>query len=104
MTMNLNLALEEAVSNVILYAYPDGPGGHVDVDAVIGDDSVVFTITDRGIPFDPTTLPPPDLNLDVKDRPVGGLGIFLVRRIMDDVAYVREDGKNILTLTKKRHK
>ena len=104
LAMNLNLALEEAVSNVILYAYPAGTVGRVDVDATIGKDSVVFTITDGGIPFDPTSAAPPDLNLDVKDRPVGGLGIFLVRRIMDEVAYVRDDGKNILTLTKKRYK
>ena len=101
-TMNLNLALEEAVSNVILYAYPAGTDGRVDIDASLGDDRVVFTVTDSGVPFDPTASALPDLTLDVDKRPVGGLGIFLVRRIMDAVDYVREDGKNILTLTKKR--
>ena len=54
------------------------------------------------MPFDPTVASDPDLAADLKDRPIGGLGIFLVKRIMDDVSYTWEDGKNILTMTKKR--
>ena len=102
LSMNLNLALEEAVSNVILYAYPEGTQGQVDVRAVVWADRIDFTVTDSGAPFDPTTLPDPDLNADVKDRPVGGLGIYLVKRIMDEVSYVRENDRNILSMTKKR--
>ena len=102
LSMNLNLALEEAVSNVLLYAYQNGAGGAVSVGAVVWKDRIDFTVTDSGIPFDPTLIPDPDLSADVKDRPVGGLGIYLVRRIMDQVTYARRDGQNILSMTKKR--
>ena len=98
---SINLALEEAVTNVILYAYPDGVDGTVDMDAVLLDDSVKFVISDRGKPFDPTAAPEADTTLPVEERPIGGLGIFLVRQIMDDVSYRYEDGKNILTMIKK---
>jgi sigma-B regulation protein RsbU (phosphoserine phosphatase) len=101
-TMSLNLALEEAVSNVILYAYPAGTDGQVDVEAVVWEDRIDFTVSDSGIAFDPTAAPDPDLSVDVKDRPVGGLGIYLVKRIMDSVSYVREEGRNYLKMTKKR--
>ena len=100
--MNLNLALEEAVSNVILYAYPAGTEGRVDLDAVLREDRIDFTLSDSGVPFDPTAAADPNLSVDVKDRPVGGLGIYLVKRIMDHVSYARKGDKNILTMTKKR--
>jgi anti-sigma regulatory factor (Ser/Thr protein kinase) len=101
LAMSLNLALEEAVSNVILYAYPDGASGLVDVEAIIWKDHIDFIVSDNGVPFDPTTGGNPDLTLDVKERPVGGLGIYLVKSIMDHVAYSRREGKNILSMTKK---
>ena len=102
LSLNLNLALEEAVSNVLLYAYPGEAEKKVDLKALVWEDRIDFTVSDSGIPFDPTAIPTPDLSVDLKDRPIGGLGIFLVKRIMDDVSYRREDGKNILTMTKKR--
>ena len=102
LAMSLNLALEEAVSNVMLYAYPEGTEGRVDIDAQIREDSFEFVLSDNGVPFDPTEAAEPDLELDVAQRPVGGLGIFLVKRIMDNVTYSREDGKNVLTMIKKR--
>ena len=102
LSLNLNLALEEAVSNVLLYAYPGEAEKKVDLKALVWEDRIDFTVSDSGIPFDPTAIPAPDLSVDLKDRPIGGLGIFLVKRIMDDVSYRREDGKNILTMTKKR--
>ena len=102
LAMSLNLALEEAVSNVLLYAYPPETDGQVDIDAVVREDRIDFTVSDSGIPFDPTTAPEPDLSADLKDRPVGGLGIYLVKRIMDQVSYKRKKGKNILSMTKKR--
>ena len=101
LAMSLNLALEEAVTNVILYAYPEGSDGLVDVEAIIWRDHIDFIISDAGMPFDPTAAAPPDLTLDVMDRPIGGLGIYLVKTIMDQVAYERKDGKNILSMTKK---
>ena len=102
LAMSLNLALEEAVSNVMLYAYPPDTEGLVYVLAHIGEDRIDFRVSDNGIPFDPTVAAEPDLTADVKDRPIGGLGIFLVKRIMDKVSYSRENGKNILSMTKKR--
>jgi sigma-B regulation protein RsbU (phosphoserine phosphatase) len=102
LSLNLNLALEEAVSNVLLYAYPDAADKKVDIKAVVLEDRVDFTVSDSGVPFDPTAKADPDLSADLKDRPIGGLGIFLVKRIMDAVSYRREDGKNILSMTKKR--
>jgi sigma-B regulation protein RsbU (phosphoserine phosphatase) len=100
--MSLNLALEEAVSNVMLYAYPEGTEGLVEVEAVILDDRLEFKVSDSGVAFDPTVARAPDLAADLKDRPIGGLGIFLVKRIMDQVTYTRENGKNILSMTKQR--
>lgn len=101
MAMSLNLALEEAVTNVILYAYPEGSDGLVDIEAVMSKDKLKFIISDSGQAFDPTAAPEADVTLGVEDRPIGGLGIYLVRNIMDTVSYERADGKNVLTLTKK---
>ena len=63
-------------------------------------DKLVFTITDSGVPFDPTQQADPDITLSVEERAIGGLGIHLVRQLMDDIRYERKDNKNILTLTK----
>ena len=63
-------------------------------------DALEFTLTDSGKPFDPTAAPEADTSLGVQERPIGGLGIFLVRKIMDTVAYRRTNGKNILTMIK----
>ena len=100
LVMSLNLALEEAVTNVMLYAYPDGQEGLVEIAAVLEPGKLTFVVTDSGIPFDPTAAPEADTTLGVEERPIGGLGIFLVRTIMDIVTYERRDGKNILTLQK----
>ena len=99
--LNLNLALEEAVTNVIMYAYPEGSDGLVDIEAIIRKDSLEFIISDNGIAFDPTAVPEADVTLGAEERRIGGLGIFLVRKIMDSVGYERKDGKNILSMTKK---
>ena len=101
LAMSLNLALEEAVTNVIMYAYPEGSDGLVDIEAILREASVDFIITDSGKAFDPTAAPEADISLGVEDRPIGGLGIYLVRNIMDSVSYERADGKNILSMTKK---
>jgi sigma-B regulation protein RsbU (phosphoserine phosphatase) len=99
--MSLNLALEEAVTNVILYAYPEGTDGMVEITAIIRPKKAIeFIVDDSGRPFDPTGAERPDLELSVEDRPVGGLGIHLVRSIMDTVSYTREDGHNILKMKK----
>ena len=97
----LNLALEEWVANVINYAYPKGMRGHVEVTANVSDDVLTLVIKDHGVAFDPTQHAEADIDTELEDRPIGGLGIHLVRTIMDIVEYQRTaDGYNRITLTK----
>jgi sigma-B regulation protein RsbU (phosphoserine phosphatase) len=103
LTMSLNLAMEEAVVNVMEYAYPEGTQGKVDISASVEGDDVIFVISDSGTAFDPTAKADVDVNQEVEDRPIGGLGIHLVRKIMDSVKYERKEGKNILTLQKNKN-
>ncbi len=100
-TMQMNLAIEEAVVNVMNYAYPHGTIGDIHIEAQANDVRLKFVITDSGAPFDPTAKEEVDTTLNVEDRPIGGLGIHLVRQLMDSINYERTDGKNILTLRKK---
>ena len=100
-TMKLNLAIEEAVVNVIDYAYPAGTKGDVTVDVEVDDEWLTFAISDNGIPFDPTLKEEVDITLPIEERRIGGLGIHLVRQIMDSISYERTDGTNVLTLRKK---
>ena len=97
---NLNLALEEAVTNVMLYAYPKDTEGLIEIEALLKEDSLEFALIDSGEAFDPTAVPEVDINMELKDRKIGGLGIHLVRKIMDEVRYRREDGRNVLTMIK----
>ncbi len=99
-TMSLNLALEEAVVNVMTYAYPQGEQGSVDIQASVFKSHITFVISDSGTPFDPTHKDDVDTTLSAEDRPIGGLGIHLVRQIMDTVSYEYVNGRNILTLHK----
>lgn len=96
----LRLALEEAVVNVINYAYPEGETGNVTVYAESDRSEVRFTVVDSGKPFDPTAVLSADTTLDAQNRPIGGLGIHLVRKLTDSVSYSRKDGKNVLILTR----
>ena len=98
---NLNLVLEEAVANVINYAYPKEEHQHIYLSASLHEGSIVFVLTDTGKEFDPTMAPEADITLSAEDRPIGGLGIFLIRQIMNEVKYERIEGKNVLTLGKK---
>ena len=97
---SLNLALEEAVANVMKYAYPEGETHDIVLSVKLIDNRLIFKLIDTGKPFDPTIVPDADVNLSAEDRQIGGLGIFLVRQIMDSVEYRRIDGKNILTMIK----
>lgn len=101
LAMSLNLAIEEAVVNVMDYAYPEGTVGYVDIEADIDDTYITFVLSDSGMPFDPTQKEEVDTTLPAEQRKIGGLGIHLVRRIMDSVSYEYKDNKNILTLRKK---
>lgn len=99
----LNLVLEEAVTNVILYAYPRKETHIFQVSISKEDDILTAQVKDAGTPFDPTTQAPQvDTKLSVEERKIGGLGIFLIKEYMDDVSYQRTaDGYNVLTMTKK---
>lgn len=93
----LLIAVEEAFVNICSYAYPDGEGD-VEVSCVTEGDVFVFEIADSGGPFDVLSLPEPDTTLDIMDRQIGGLGVYFIRRLTDDVSYRRENGRNILRL------
>lgn len=100
LNFNLNLVLEEAVSNVILYAYSKEVQKEITLLANISDNNLIFVLTDSGKEFDPTKVPDADVTLSAEEREIGGLGIFLIRQIMDTVEYQRIDGKNVLTMRK----
>ena len=97
----LNLALEEVVVNVIMHAYPQGGAHEIRVDVTAERDRVTAEVVDDGVAFDPLQQTEPNLALPLAERPVGGLGIFLTRRVMDDLHYSREAGRNRLTMAKK---
>ena len=96
----LKLAVEEAVVNVIDYAYPVGKEGEISIEAKADGEQLRIVITDSGAPFDPTGMDRADTTLSAEERPIGGLGILLVRELMDSINYERTDGRNILTLLK----
>ena len=98
--MSLRLAVEEAVVNVMDYAYPPGTEGEMTIDVDVTADRLRYTLTDQGVAFAPTDVMRADTTLSVEDRPIGGLGIFLVRNLMDVINYERFEGKNVLTMWK----
>ena len=99
-TMHINLALEEAVSNVIMYAYPLEEHQEIRLKASMTDGQLIFLLTDKGLSFDPTNAPDADITIPIEERAIGGLGIFLIRSIMNEVSYQRLDGENRLTMKK----
>lgn len=102
-SFNLNLVVEEAITNVIMYAYPNDNDKPIELMVSTTDDGLrlMLRLTDKGIPFDPTKeAPEADVTSDVEDRPIGGLGIFLIKQMMDNVNYKYENGCNILIMTK----
>ena len=102
LVMSLNLALEEAIANVVMYAYPNEEGKHkIILNAVFENGELVFTLIDSGVPFDPTKAPKADITLSAQDRPIGGLGIFLIRKIMNEISYQRVNNENHLIMKKR---
>ena len=97
--MQVNLVLEELIVNVINYGYPDGRSGNIDVLIETNAKEINIHITDDGDPFDPFQNESPDLSLAIEDRPIGGLGIYLVRNYMHsyDYSYAQNHNKVILT-------
>ena len=100
----LRLAVEEAVVNVMEYAYSASRVGSIEVRMMTDGHLLKVMIIDMGAPFDPTTIAKADTTLSAKERKIGGLGILLVREIMDSINYERVDDRNVLTLTKKIEK
>ena len=95
---DIKLAVEEAVVNVMEYAYPAGTTGDITVQTMYNDHKLKFVITDSGVAFNPTKASLADTSLAVEERPIGGLGLLLVRELMDSINYERIDHKNTLTL------
>ena len=100
-SMEIKVAVEEAVVNVMKYAYSPGQRGDVTVEAASNDVRLKFTIIDSGKPFDPTVQSEVDTTLSAKERKIGGLGIHIMRQNMDSINYERIDNLNVLTLRKK---
>jgi len=97
---HLNLALDEALTNTISYAWPTGGDHQMTVMLTIGANDIEAEISDDGIAFNPLQVPPPELESVLDDRPVGGLGVHFVKTLMDSAAYRREHGRNVLVLRK----
>ncbi len=97
----LLVAVEEAFVNICNYAYPNGEG-EIELSCGADGDAFVLEIEDKGSPFDVLSLPDPNTTLDIMDREIGGLGVYFIRRLTDDVSYRRENGQNILRMVLKR--
>jgi anti-sigma regulatory factor (Ser/Thr protein kinase) len=95
-----NLAIEEFVTNSIKYGYEDANEHVIEVSLSLSNGELAMTLTDDGRAFNPLQAPPPDLHLAVEERPVGGLGIYLVRKMSDRMEYAREGTRNRLTFHK----
>ncbi len=96
----IELVLEEAFTNIVNYAYNDTHEHPILIEFVKDPDTLEMTLIDDGLAYDPTRNEEPKTDLPIEDRPVGGLGILLIRRLMDSVDYQRIGNKNLLTLTK----
>jgi phosphoserine phosphatase RsbU/P len=97
---SIHVALDELLHNTIVYGFSGREGGEVTVEVELGGDRLRVTLTDDGSPFDPLAATPPDTALSVAERQIGGLGIHLVRRMMDEVSYQRRAERNVVVLMK----
>jgi serine/threonine-protein kinase RsbW len=98
---SVNLALDEVVSNIVLYGYEDSNDDPIVVRLEVRGAELMASVEDSGREFDPLSLPTPDLSAPLEDRQVGGLGIHLMRSLMDGVEYRRHGDKNILSMRKR---
>jgi len=97
----LHLALDEILTNIISYGYSDTEEHIIDIRYSLQQDFLKLEITDDSNPYDPSNAPEPDINASLENRKIGGLGIYLIKNMMDDIKYSSENGKNTLVLTKK---
>ena len=98
---SLNVALDELLQNTLAHGFPGRKGGAVTIDAELGTDRLTVTLSDDGQPFNPLDAASPDTTRSLEERPVGGLGIHLVRQLMDEVHYHRRGGRNVVVLVKR---
>jgi serine/threonine-protein kinase RsbW len=100
---SLQLAADEAASNIIEHAYAGVSDATLDIHCDMQGDTLIITMRDTGKPFDPSKVRQPDIKADLSDRQIGGLGVYLMRKLMDDVSY-KSNSKtgNVLTMTKRR--
>lgn len=99
--MQIDIAIDELFGNIAHYAYnPDIGPATVRVEVVEEPLSVVITFIDNGVPYDPLTKEDPDITLSAEERDIGGLGIYMVKKTMDDIVYEYKDGQNILKIRK----
>lgn len=100
---NIQLATDEAASNMIEHSYENILDGVIDLSCSMEGDLIRIILVDYGVPFDPSAVPLPDLKADLSDRKIGGLGIFLMRKLMDEVHYEpKPDKSNVLTMIKRK--
>ena len=99
---SIQLAADEAASNVIEHAYEGQPDSQFDISCEFRTDRLIITLLDHGKTFDPSKVEEPDLKADLLDRKIGGLGIYLMRKLMDDVRYESTQSGNLLTLVKRK--
>lgn len=97
---DLNLSLDELMTNIISYGYSDDSNHEIILEIDLDNKQLDITLIDDGIEFNPLNKEKPDLNLEVENKPIGGLGIFFVKQKMDEVNYERKDSKNYLQLKK----
>ena len=97
------LALDELLTNIISYAYPDTREHPIDIFLASDNWSIIIEISDDGTPFNPLEVEEPDLTVSIEERQIGGLGVHLVRKLMDSVEYQRHDDRNIFTMKKTLH-
>ena len=98
----IHLVLDEVVMNIIEYAYDDDRQHQIQIDLTIDRATITVRIEDDGRAFNPLDVPPPNLDLPLEERQIGGLGIFLVKSNVDTIAHRREGDRNVLFMTKKR--
>lgn len=95
---NLNLILNELITNIVSYGYEDATEHLIDIHLHLIGDEVAVVVKDDGLPFDPLSASEPPLEQPLEERPLGGMGIFLVRQLASQVHYAREDGHNVLAM------
>ena len=99
---NIQLATDEAASNIIEHAYEKIKDGMLELSCGVREDLITIILVDHGESFDPSEIPLPDLKADLSNRKIGGLGIFLMRKLMDEVHYEVKAKSNVLTMTKRK--